>query len=425
MPKFYKKGKKGRKGGRRRLGAAGAALTVAGIASAVQTGVDTAISVHKKISDYRSTRAKPKSAKKPSSKVSNPVYRSASLLTQSDNITTVRSTIIGKRRPLSFDERVSRVERPPLLFKRNYQFNAEGISGRKSWFSFEFNVMNNNDLNADLTTYKQQFYTDTTATDATIAISNAIDGAKYYVDYLSEKLQFVNSSSNSMIGRIHLFAHRRDNSNSYGTQNVPITPINLMMFYSASRLPLQTPNLEAILGNGWEFDTSTSGLNYTAVYNMPGSNLYPTAVTAQTDFALSPSSPHIADSMKFWFRKVDTFDFSLKPGQQINKTYIFNDLQNIMREEQQSFVHLANVSYSCVVEFRGGIVGTVGTDSVDVSTGTSQLSVMRESKRVLGIKNKLKSKVYLQTSAPVIITQANQQIINPDSGTQLTGAQLD
>jgi len=416
MPRFFKKGRVARKGVRK------GARKLQPIKNAVQL-VPTAIKYARQGAQMYKAGKKlyDEYTRKPR------VVKARAVSMNSDNITTVKSTIIGKRRPLTFDEKVARVDRPPILFKRNYEFNAEGISGRKTWFSFEFNIMNGNDLGADLQTYKAQQYTDTATADATVAFPTGAssDGSKFYVDYLSEKLQLVNSSSNSMIGKIHLFAHKRDSDGNYSTLNVPVTPINLMMYYSTNRLPLQTTALEAVVGNGWKFDTATSGSNYLSSYNMPGSSIHPATVTAQTDFALSPSSPHIADSLNFWFRKVDTFDFNLKAGQQINKTYIFNDLQNIMREEQSDYLHLANVSYSCVVEFRGGIVGTTGASTSDVSTGISQLSVMRESKRQIGIKNKLKSKVYLITASPTIITQANQQIINPDAGTQLTGAQTD
>jgi len=250
----------------------------------------------------------------------------------SDNIATLPATVIGKRKPLTFDEKVSRVERPPILFKRNYEFSAEGTSGRKAWFSFEFNKMVSDDLNADLTTYKLQQYTDTATADATVPVNSVTDGSKFYVDYLSEKLSLINSSSNSLIGKIHLFAHKRDTSNAYNS-TVPITPINLMMYYSTNRLPLQTTANEAVVNNGWKFDTVTSSYNYNAVYQMPGSSLNATGVTAWTDTMLSPSSPHIKDSMDFWFRKVNTFSFNLKPGQQVNKTYTFHDLKDIMREE--------------------------------------------------------------------------------------------
>jgi len=187
----------------------------------------------------------------------------------------------------------------------------------------------------------------------------------------------------------------------------------MMMFYSTNRLPLNVTANEATVGNGWKFDTTTSKLNYTAVYNMPGSSLNASGVTAHTDLALSPSSPHIADGMNFWFRKVNTFAFNLKAGQQINKTYTFHDLKDIMREEQGEYVHLAGVSFSCVVEFQGQIVGSSLTP--DVSTGFTQLSVIRQSTRQIGIRNKLKSKIYLITAAPVQIGSGNNQIINPDS----------
>jgi len=418
MPKKYMK-KRAPK--RRRLGV-GAAL--AATPAAIQYARKGVAYARQGLQVYKDAKGlydsmKPKRSFKPKYVKGNAI---ANIL--GDNITTIKSTVIGKRKPLTFDEKVSRVERPPILFKRNYEFNAEGISGRKTWFSFEFNIMNSLDLLSDLTTYKAQQFTDTATADSTAPLNTVYDGAKFYVDYLSERLQFVNSSTNSMIGKIHLFAHRRDNDNIYAS-TVPITPINLMMYYSTNRLPQLSSLFENTVGNGWKFDTVTSGSNYNSIYNMPGANIPGAAVTAQTDFELSPSSPHIADSMNFWFRKVETIDFNLKPGQQMNKTYIFNDLKDIMREEQASFVHLANVSYSCVVEFRGGIVGDIATDSQTVSTGISQMSVMRESKRVIGIKNKLKSKVYLVTAAPTIITQANQQIINPDSGTQRNAAQTD
>lgn len=143
----------------------------------------------------------------------------------SDNIATVKPTVIGKRKPLTFNERVARVDRPPIMFKRNYEFSAEVDSGRKGWFSMEFNIMNNNDLNLDLTTYRNQQFTDTAVADTSLATQNSLDDNKFYVDYLNEKLSFMNSSSNALTGKIHLFAHRRDNENAYGTPNVPITPL--------------------------------------------------------------------------------------------------------------------------------------------------------------------------------------------------------
>lgn len=409
MPRFFKKGRVARKGGRRLQPVKNAIALVPAAVKYAKKGYAMYKAGKKIYTAYKDAQARGTSKYLPQKPN----------VTLSDNIATVRPTIIGKRKPLTFDEKVSRVERPPILFKRNYEFSSECDSGRKGWFSMELNVMNPNDLGADLTTYRGQQFVDSATADPTISTQNTVDGSKFYVDYLNEQIRLMNSSTNALFGKIHLFAHKRDNDNAYGSQNVPITPINMMMFYSANRLPLLVTANEATLGNGWEFDTTTSKLNYTAVYNMPGSSLNAAGVTAQTDAALSPSSPHIRDSMSYWFRKVDTFAFDLKPGQQINKTYSFHDLKDLMREEQAAFIHIANVSYSVVVEFQGQIVGSAV--SSDVSTGACQLSVVRQSTRQIGVKNKLKSKIYLITTPPAQITNANNWVINPDTGDLDTG----
>jgi len=352
-----------------------------------------------------------------------------SRIEQSDNITTAKAVTIGKQRPIGFQEKVSRSLYPPLLFKRNYQFNAECTSGRKGWFTCEVNLNNNNDLLVDTTSYKSQMRTDTATAELPLSVNGNSDGARFYVDYLSEKLQMVNSSSNSLTGKVHLFAHKRDNDGLFGSTSTPINPVNLMMFYSTNSVPalVAGAGAEGTVGNGWSFQgTGTTGLNFNAIYNMPGCNINAAGVAAQTDLQLSPMSTHIADRVGFWFRKVSTAPFSLKPGQQFNSSFIFNDLPKIFRE-QQDYVHLAGISYSICVEFQAGIVGDSTATSGDgtISTGSGQLSVIRESKRILGLENTLKSKIVLQTANLGSILAAAQVIINPDTGVQLSGAVQD
>lgn len=344
----------------------------------------------------------------------------ATSLAVSDNIIKLADTVVGTQKQISFDEKVSRVDRPPILFKRNYEFNAECGSGRKAWFSMEFNIMNANDLNADLTTYKSQQFTDTATADPTASLTSGYDGAKYYVDFLNERLQLVNSCSSSLFGKIHLFAHKRDGA---GYAGAPMTPINMMMYYSTFRLPQNVTANEATVGNGWKFDTATASLNWQAVYNMPGSSLNAAGNTALTDPALSTSSPHIADGLNFWFRKVSSQDFNLKPGQQLLKTFRFNDLKDIFREEQSSFTYLAGVTFSCVVEFQGQVAGEFATSNV--SSSFVQLSVIRHSTRQIGIRNKLKSKIYLITNPATVIAPANTYIVNADIGDADTGVNYD
>jgi len=201
-----------------------------------------------------------------------------------------------------------------------------------------------------------------------------------------------------------------------------------MMYYSTNSVPQLANGLgnEQTLGNGWLFSGAAGVTNYTAVYNMPGSSLNAAGNTASTDTQLHPFSPHIKDRMGFWFRKVSSSNFSLKPGQQFNSSYVFNDLPKIFRE-QQDYLHLAGISFSLVVEFQGQIVGdgTVTTGDNVVSIGTTQLSVIRESTRTLGLENTLKSKIVLQTAPPTNIANASQIIINPDAGVMDTGVELD
>jgi len=128
--------------------------------------------------------------------------------------------------------------------------------------------------------------------------------------------------------------------------------------------------------------------------------------------------------MGFWFKKISTSDFNLKPGQQFNTSYILNLDNNKIYRELTKFVHLAKISYSIVVEFQGQIVGDSTVANV-VSTGTGQLSVIRENVRILGLENKLRRKIMLQTAQLTDIANANQVIINPDSGTADTGVDID
>jgi len=340
-------------------------------------------------------------------------------LENSDNITTAKAVVIGKQRPIGFQEKVSRTIRPPLLFKRNYGFSAESTSGRKAMFSMDINTVNNTDLQLDLTTYKASFYTDTGTASAVQQGNGAGDASRFYVDKHVEKIQMVNSSTNSLSGKVHLIAHKRDVAGSY--DGALLNPVNILMYYSTTAPGSQVTDAggSQTVGNGWVFTNGgTASVNYNASHQMPGSSINTSGACAFMDPTLSFSSPHVKEGWNYWFRKVSTSNFSLKPGQQFNSSFIMNDLPIFTREEQISYTHLAGISYSIVVEFQSGIVGdaTVTTGDNVVSIGTAQLSVIRESTRILGMKNTLRSKVLLQT-APLATVAINQQvIINSDTG---------
>jgi len=350
-------------------------------------------------------------------------------LENSDNITTAKAVVIGKQRITSFQEKVSRTIRPPLLFKRNYAFSAESTSGRKAMFGMEVNIVNNTDLQADITTYKANYNTDTTTANPQITGSGSGDGARFYVDKHTEKIQMINSSTNSITGKVHLIAYKRDVPGPY--DSALLNPVNMLMYYSSLAPAGQVAGAgaEQIVGNGWVFNnTGAATVNFSTSKNMPGSSLNSAGLCAFMDPTLSFSSPHVKDGWNYWFRKVSTADFSLKPGQQFNSSFIFNDLPVMTREEQVSYIHLAGISYSIVVEFQAGIVGSsegLGVGDGVISIGTGQLSVVRESLRTIGMKNTLRSKVCLQTAPLTIIPVNTQLTINPDTGLVDTAAEFD
>jgi len=413
--KFNPKKKRASTGGRRRLQPSALVATVgAGLA---KRGINRFMKARKTKSQLAVAKA---------------TRNYKSRLAQTDNITTAKAIVVGKQRTISFQEKVSRTVRPPLLFKRNYGFSAECPSGRKAMFSIRINAMTTDDLNTDLQTYKLAMTSDTVTADGTIPANGRGDNAQFYVDKLVEKLQMVNSSSNSITGKIHLFAYKRDSGTTYGDTSAVIDPINMLMYYSTQALSTVTVGAgsEQFVGNGWAFQNGggNNGLNYNAPHYMPGSSINGSGVCAQLDPALGFGSPQVKDGINFWFRKVgSSSDFSLKPGQQFNSSFVFNDLPIINREEQAQYVFIAGVSYIAVVEFKAGIVGDSTAISGDgiISTGSCQVSCIRESTRTLGMKNTLRSKTVLQTAPLTQILIGNQVIINSDTGVGLSGAVID
>lgn len=404
MPRKYLKGKKPRKGGRR-LGGKGSGRRPRVIGALAPNLVRAGARIYSAITGRRYYRKGQKASMR------------AENISQSDNITILPMTVIGTPRKPSFAEKVARVERPPILFKRNFQFNAECDGGRKAWFNIGLNHYTS-DINQDITTYKMNLTTDTSVLDDTLTTAGVGDKSQFYIDYMNTKLQFMNSGSNALTGKIHLFAYKRDCKSQYNS--VPVNPVNLMMYYSANGRPLYSTNYEANTSDGWNFGTTGSSTNYLSNFNMPGSAINSSGVCAFTDLALSPSSTHVKQNIAFWFKPITVQSFNLKPGQQFNKVIKFHDLKAIFRE-QLDYEFFDGISYCMAVEFQGQVVGSddlVAGIGV-VSTGSAQLSIIREDIRILGQTNGLKPKVMLQTSPLSAIPEGNQVIINPDTGVQL------
>lgn len=355
-------------------------------------------------------------------------------LQNTDNIITAPAIKIGTPREISFAEKVNKITSPPVLYKRNYQWSAECNSGRKGIFGIAINDLvasktAGGGLYEDIMTQVpvSRLTTNTTTPDPTV-IANSVGTTqqKFYVDYLSEKLNMVNSGSNSLTGKIKLWKYKRDAEATFTNTSTPMTPINLAMYASTTNGNTSyNGNNEGQLGL-YGFDASTAGVNYQANYNMPGSAQNPGGATMYCDLAFDMMGQQIKEFMDYFFKLENTVPFSLKPGQQMNLSIIFNDLP-ILHRSALDMVYVRNTSYYVTVEFNAGIVGdsTATTGDNVVSTGSGQLSCMLTEKRIIGLYQKYNTRLVMPTTAPAGIAKGAQVVINPDTGIQQTGAQED
>jgi len=342
----------------------------------------------------------------------------------SDNIVSLPAFKFGVAKKPNFAEKVMRLTNPPVIFKRNYQWSAECSSGRKGIFNILINDLNSGKSGGGglyddvMTSVVRRLTTDTVTQDPTlVANTSATSQQKFYVDYYSQLLNMVNSGSNALEGKIKLYAYKRDAEALYSSSNIPHVPINMAMFASNAGGNVSIDGgQEGVLGN-YGFNNSAPGADYDANYVMPGSLQNAGGATAQVDLAFDPMGAQLSGFTGYFFKMVKSIPFSLKPGQQIKHTTIFNDMPILTRASVE-YAYLAGITYCMQIEFAAGIVGdsTVTTGDNIISTGSGQLSCMLVEKRIVGVANRTHVKIVMPTQAPAGIAKAAQYTINPDTG---------
>lgn len=354
-------------------------------------------------------------------------------LLSSDNIITAPAFKIGIPRKVSFEEKVSKITHPPVIYKRQYAWSAEGISGRKTMFQIPINCLlpgvSGGTLYDDvMTNASARMSTNTSTVDPTIIFNNDHRTQQsYYVDYYSGKLKMSNSSSNSLTGKISLVGYKRDCKASFTNTTTPCTPVNMLAFsQTANANTNYVSGTEATVGNGLMFNDTTQSSDYDANYMMPGSSINFNGVCLAVDPDLHLLSPQIKDFTGYYFNILSQYKFSLKPGQQFNISTIINDLPTIKRQGID-MTYLRGVSNFLVIEFEGQIVGdaTVTTGDNVITTGSSQLSCIYEEKRIVGVHGKLRSQIYMGTAPLAVLSKSVQYTINADTGVADTGVDDD
>lgn len=359
--------------------------------------------------------------------------RTAMRIEQSDNIITLPAFKHGVAKKPTFSEKVIRLTNPPVIFKRNYQWSAECNSGRKGFFGIEINDLLQNKPGGGglfddvMTSAVRRLTTDTSTQDPTY-IANGVGSTqqKFYIDYQSLALNMVNSGSNPLVGKIRLFSYKRDCESAFTNTSAPMNPLNLAMYASQNGGNVSIDGQqEGTLGN-FGFNSTTPGVDFDANYAMPGSAQNTGGATMNADLAFDVMGSQIKDFVGYFFKEVATVPFSLKPGQQIKHTSIFNDLP-ILHRASLDVTYIKGISFYMLIEFNAGIVGdsTATTGNNVISTGSGQLSCMLVEKRILGAVNRTHVKLVMPTTAPAGIAVANQQTINPDTGVMDIGYEDD
>lgn len=360
----------------------------------------------------------------------NARYKHHMRIEQSDNITTLPTFKHGVAKKPTFSEKVIRLTNPPVIFKRNYQWSAECNSGRKGFFGIEINDLLQNKpggggLFDDIMTSAVRRLTTDTATQDPTYVANGVGSTqqKFYIDYQSLALNMINSGSNSLVGKIRLFSYKRDCESAFTNTSAPMNPLNLAMYASQNGGNVTIDGQqEGVLGN-FGFNSATPGVDFDANYTMPGSAQNSGGATVNADLAFDVMGSQIKSFVGYFFKEVATMPFSLKPGQQVKHTSIFNDLP-ILHRAALDVTYIKGISFYMLIEFNAGIVGDSTAANV-ISTGSGQLSCMLVEKRILGAVNRTHVKLVMPTTAPAGILVANQQIINSDTGVVDTGYEDD
>lgn len=339
----------------------------------------------------------------------------------SDNIVRLPAFKHGKAKRLTFNERVYRIANPPVIYKRNYEWSAECNSGRKGFFGILMNDLiasksGGGGLYEDIMTgLSNRMTTDTVNQDPTwIATDSNWTQQRFYVDYYSQALNMVNSGTNSLVGKIRIFAYKRDCDPTFSSSGAPMNPLNMGMYGSANGGNVSiNGGTEGTLGV-YGFNSTTSGVDWDRNYNMPGSAQNPGGATAYADLAFDPMGRQLKELTGYFFKQVHSQTFSLKPGQQIKHTTILRDLPLIYRSSL-AVPYIKGTTFYMLIEFNAGIVGDSTAANV-ISTGSGQLSCMLVEKRIVGITTRQHTKLVMPTTAPAGIHVSNQQTINPDTG---------
>jgi len=344
--------------------------------------------------------------------------------------TTIRKSaglVIGKSKKLSVTEKFAKMAKPPVQFNSKWAFQMDCDSARVS--AIEIPILTQPLLAPIQAQLFTNMVTDNTADPTMVAQANTASGQySLMIENYKSKISCYNSSTNTLRARVVWYKPARDLDGEYKNLG-PNTnsPINQLMIASTQAQPIFTTTGLAV-GEGLIFDNLTVGSNFQANYAHGGQTVTGINTTgpmsgnvvALLDPSLVPGSPQVRSQFRNAWQTLKTEEFVLEPGGQFNTSLTMKNRVVSSLFDDTDYTYKRKCTVFGVVYVLGQMVFNDVANNVTVSTGSSQLSFLREDTCIARpLITKRTVRVNL-TNPYVIISDADQGIINLKTGTEDT-----
>ena len=342
------------------------------------------------------------------------------------NIKSSAGLVIGKTLRLTAAQRLTKIMNPPAIFNSKWTWQMDCDSGRVS--AAQIPIMTQS-LAKPI--YDQVFTNLTTdyLVDPTI-IPTGNDRSENYqtlIESYKSDIRFYNSSTNTMRVRIVWYKPARDMDAEFESRGTHTNePLSILMQSSNASLP-SFASVAPAVGDGVTFDNLTAGSSYVANYNHAGQPLAGTTTSsniqnniAKLDPSLVPGSSQVKKVFSSFWTTLKSEEFQLEPGNQFNTHVTLKN--HIVRSQfdDNDVVYRKDSTIIGVVYVLGQMVFSDVASNYTISTGSSQLSIMREDTCVVRpLTQKTTHRINL-TPPFQIIADADQGIINTESGVRNT-----
>jgi len=336
---------------------------------------------------------------------------------------------IGKSIRLTKAQQITKILNPPAIFNSKWVWQMDCDSGRVS--AAQIPIMTQPLAKPIYDQVYTNLTTDTATVDPNMAPSgNVVRGDNYQtlIENYRSDIRFYNSSTNTMRVRIVWYKPARDMDAEYEAFGANTNdPLNLLMLASNASQPAFNSITPAV-GNGMVFDNLTAGSNYNSNYNHAGQPITGTSTTgssatnnvAQLDTTLVPGSVQVKRIFSNFWTTLKQEEFQLEPGNQYNTSVTMKNRVVRSQFDDQDVIYRRDSTIVGIVYVLGQIVFSDVAANYSISTGSSQLSIMRED-TCIARPLSTKSPVRVNLTNPYQqLADADQGIINTESATRNT-----